>query len=217
MTHSDDNGLVLPPKLAPAHVVILPIIHKEADRASILSYCENLIDELKKIHYHGRNLRIELDTRDLPGGEKAWSWVKKGVPIRLEIGNKECATNSVFMGRRDKDYKDRKIVPKEEFLSFVKAELDDIQAHLFLRAQEFRQKNTVTILNKDDFYQFYKGENEGGFALANWNGSAEIEAKIKQDLGVTIRCIPFENGSSQGKCIFSGEPSKYQAVFAKAY
>lgn len=216
MTHSDDNGLILPPKLAPAHVVILPIIHKEEDKASILTYCENLMEELKKIHYHGRNLKVELDTRDLPGGEKAWSWVKKGIPIRLEIGNKECSLNSVFMGRRDKDYKDRKMVSKEELLSFIKAELDDMQAHLFLRAKEFQQKNTVTISNKNDFYDFYNGE--GGFALAHWNGSAEIEAKIKQDLGVTIRCIPFENASSQSSsCIFSGEPSQHQVIFAKSY
>jgi prolyl-tRNA synthetase len=215
MTHSDDNGLIVPPKLAPAHVVILPIIHKEEDKASVLSYCENLARDLRKIYYHGRVLSIELDTRDLPGGEKAWSWVKKGVPIRLEIGKKECESNTVFMGRRDKEYKDRKSLPRDEFLNLAKAELDDIQANLFLRAQAFQKENTVTIGNKEDFYEFYKGP--GGFALAYFNGNNEIEAKIKKDLGVTIRCIPQDKVHEKGKCIFTGDANCQQVIFAKAY
>lgn len=216
MAHSDDNGLILPPKLAPVHVVIMPIIHKEEDRANILAYCQKLAAELREIRYHDQRLKIEIDTREMTGGEKGWSWVKKGVPIRLEIGNKESSSDSVFMGRRDKEYKDRKTLSRSEFIQIVKAELDDLQAHLLLRAQEFRTKNTATIDNKDDFYKFFKGE-DGGFALAHWNGSAEIEAKIKQDLSVTIRCIPFDDKSGPGKCIFTGEPSKQRVIFAKAY
>ena len=214
MTHSDDNGLVMPPKLAPSHVVILPVIHKEEDRANILAYCQQLADELREMHYHGRRLSVEIDTRELPGGEKAWSWVKKGVPIRLEIGGKELASNAVFMGRRDKDYKDRKAVARAEFVATLLAELDDIQAHLLLRAKEFQKQNTVTITEMRDFDEFFKGD--GGFALAHWNGDAAIEAKLKQDLGVTIRCIPFDK-SSPGKCVFTGEHSPQQVVFAKAY
>ncbi len=216
MAHSDDNGLILPPKLAPVHVVIMPIIHKEEDRDNILTYCQQLADELRDIHYHDQRLKIEVDTREMTGGEKGWSWVKKGVPIRLEIGNKESGSDSVFMGRRDKEYKDRKSIPRQEFINNVKAELDELQAYLLSRAQEFRTKNTATIDNKDDFYKFFKGEN-GGFVLAHWNGSAEIEAKIKQDLSVTIRCIPFDNKSGPGTCIFTGEPSKQRVIFAKAY
>jgi len=215
MTHSDDNGLMLPPKLSPSHVVILPIIHKEADRASILAYCKQLADELQDIQYHGRRLGVEIDTRDMAGGEKSWSWVKKGIPLRLEIGNKECTGNTVFMGRRDREYKDRNTLSRHEFISTIKAELDDIQAHLLLRAQAFQKQNTNVITNKDDFYAFFMGN--GGFALAHWNGSAQIEAKLKQDLGVTIRCIPFDNQSGQGQCIFTGEQSPQQVVFAKAY
>lgn len=215
MTHSDDDGLILPPKLAPTHVVILPIIHKEEDREKILSYCDTLAHELQEIRYHDRRLNIEIDNREITGGEKAWSWVKKGVPIRLEIGNKECTAKSVFMGRRDKTYKDRKTIARQEFLAIVAAELDDIQAHLLLRAQEFQEKNTITVNNKADFYEFFKGD--GGFALAHWNGSTEIEAKLKADLNVTIRCMPFTHQSEPGLCIFSGEPSVQQVIFAKAY
>ncbi|VVC76720.1 Proline--tRNA ligase [Aquicella siphonis] len=215
MAHSDDNGLVLPPKLAPSHIVILPVIHKEEDRANILAYCQQLADELRDMHYHGRRLGVEIDTRELPGGEKSWSWVKKGVPIRLEIGNKEYSANSVFMGRRDRDYKDRKTLSRQEFLHLVKAELDDIQAHLLLRAQEFHNGNTVTINSRDEFYDFFSGS--GGFALAHWNGRAETEAQVKQDLSVTLRCIPFDNHSGPGQCIFTGEPSPQRVIFAKAY
>lgn len=215
MTHSDDNGLILPPKLASTHIVILPVIHKEEDRANILAYCQALANELGDIHYHGRKIGVEIDTRELSGGEKAWSWVKKGVPVRLEIGNKEMTNNSVFMGRRDKEYKDRVAVPRAEFITSITQQLDEMQANLLARARAFQKENTVEINSKEEFYNFFKGEGSG-FVLAHWNGSAEIEAKIKQDLSVTIRCIPFEK-SEAGTCIFSGEPSKQRVVFAKAY
>lgn len=215
MTHSDDDGLVLPPKIAPAHVVILPIVHKEEDRAAILNYCQKLADELRQIHYHGKRLGVEIDLRDLPGGEKAWSWVKKGIPIRLEIGNKEHSADSVFMGRRDKPYKDRVSVKREEFVATVQHQLDEMQTNLLTRAREMQKKHTVMIDNQDDFYTFFKGE--GGFALAHWNGSEAVEAQLKKDLNVTIRCLPFENKSQTGKCIFTGEKSEQLALFAKAY
>ena len=215
MTHSDDNGLIVPPRLAPAHVVILPIIHKEEDRPAILAYCDKLAAELRQTHYYERRLNVEVDTRDLPGGEKAWSWVKKGVPIRIEIGNKEVSADSVFMGRRDKEYKDRQVVKRSDFLANLTKELDELQQTLLNRARAFQEANTVVITNKADFYRFFEGE--GGFAFAHWNGSAEVEAQIKEDLSVTIRCIPLENKSGPGICIFTGEPSVQQVVFAKAY
>lgn len=215
MTHSDDNGLVLPPKIAPAQVVILPIIHKEEDRANILAYCDKLASELRDMHYHGQRLRVELDTRELTGGEKAWSWVKKGVPIRLEIGNKECQAKSVFMGRRDREYKDRITQSRDEFLATVIAQLDEMQASLLAKARAFQQANTVEIHSKEEFYQFFA--KDGGFALVHWNGDPAIEAQIKQDLSVTTRCIPFEQNDTPGKCIFTGEPSKRRVIFAKSY
>lgn len=215
MSHSDDNGLVLPPRIAPAHVVILPVIHKEEDRANILAYCENLAKELKQIQYHDRQLGVEVDTRDLPGGEKGWSWYKKGIPIRIEVGNKEVSGNAVFMGRRDKDYKDRKAIPRQEFMTTITAELDDLQATLLSRAQAFKKQNTVVITNLNDFYEFFKGD--GGFAVAHWNGDAAIEEKMKRELSVTIRCMPLELKGQSGKCIFTGEDSAQPVIFAKAY
>jgi prolyl-tRNA synthetase len=216
MTHSDDNGLVLPPKLTPTHLVILPIIHKEEDRANVMDYCHQLASELRELRYHDKRLVIEIDTRELTGGEKAWSWVKKGVPIRLEIGNKEVSQQTVFMGRRDKEYKDRQTLSREAFMEQIIGELDNIQQNLLIKARQFRDANTIVIENEKDFYEYFKGE-KGGFALAHWNGDPAIEAKIKQDLSVTIRCMPFDQRGNKGKCIFTGQESAQPVIFAKAY
>jgi prolyl-tRNA synthetase len=215
MSLSDDDGLVLPPRIAPLQVVILPIIHKEEDRQSILQYCEQLSEALRQISYHQKPIAVEIDKREMTGGEKAWSWVKKGVPFRIEVGTKERDTHSVFVGRRDKEYKDRKNISSSEFLTTLTKELDGMQQSLLERARTFQQQNTRVIDNKSDFYDFFT-KDDGGFALAHWNGDSEIEAKIKSDLNVTIRCIPLSDGEP-GICIFSGEKSKKRVIFAKAY
>lgn len=217
MTHSDDDGLVLPPKIAPSHIVILPIVHQEQDRSKILEYCHELAEELRHIPYVSKSLNVEIDTRQITGGEKAWSWVKKGIPIRLEIGNKEREGNQVSVGRRDKAYKDRSLQSRQEFIATVIQQLDEMQANLLSRAKKFQMQNTVTINDAKEFYHFFK-EGPGGFAIAHWNGDAKIEARIKQELGVTIRCIPFDNNKSEkGKCIFTNEMNSQLVIFAKAY
>jgi prolyl-tRNA synthetase len=217
MTHSDDDGLIMPPKLAPVHVVILPILHKEEQKAEILSYCELLAKQLRELYYVNRRIIVEIDTRELTGGEKAWSWVKKGVPFRVEVGMKECQNQSVFVGRRDKTYKERVSLSKDEFVAGLTRELDVIQTTLLNRARAYLEANTKEISSEKEFYDFFK-DNNGGFALAHWNGDAAIEAKIKQDLNVTIRCIPLVDGKPQpGKCIFSGEKSEQAVIFAKSY
>lgn len=215
MTHSDDDGLVLPPKIAPIHVVIVPVIHKEENRATITEYCETLATEVRRLSYNNKPIAVEIDYRDLPGGEKNWSWVKKGVPIRLEIGIKECEANSVFLGRRDKSYKDRHAENRQQFLATVVQQLDEIQKTLLQRAQDFQKLNSIEINSEKDFYNYFKSE--GGFAYAHWNGDPQIEARVKADLSVTIRCIPMHGTSEPGKCIFTGEPSEQRVIFAKAY
>ncbi len=217
MTHSDDNGFVAPPKIAPTHVVILPILHKEEQKAEILSYCTTLAEDIRKLSYANRNLVVEIDQRELTGGEKAWSWVKKGVPIRIEVGMKECQNQSVFVGRRDKEYKERFSQTRDEFLSTLITQLEEMHQGMLTRAQQFQKQNTREIHSKKEFYEFFT-ESEGGFVLAHWNGSAAIEAQVKQDLNVTIRCIPLlDHKPEPGKCIFSGENSPQQVIFAKAY
>ena len=223
MTHSDDDGLVLPPKLAPAHIVILPMLQKEESRAQVLEYCEKLASDLRHLSYHGRPLEVELDARDARGGNKTWEWIKRGVPIRLEIGPRDIASDSVFLGRRDKAPKDKAAIPRAQFASSVTAMLDEIQAALFERAKAFRAANTHKIDTKADFYSFFtpknaeKPEIHGGFALAHWNGDPKVEAMLKDELQVTVRCIPLDAAAEAGKCPFSGEPSQRRVVFGKSY
>ncbi|MBO5781893.1 MAG: proline--tRNA ligase, partial [Opitutales bacterium] len=221
MTHSDDNGLVLPPRIAPTHIVILPIIRDEASKAEVMQYCKNLQNELSSVCYDGKPLRVELDARDIRGGEKAWSWVKKGVPIRLEIGPRDIANDSLFMARRDDGSK--QAVSRAEFVAKVPEILTQIQNNLFAKALKYRQDNTVKIDSKKDFYDFFTPQNEkkpeihGGFAMAHFDGSAEVEDMLRQDLKVTVRCIPLEGDGEEGVCPFSGRPSKQRVVFAKSY
>jgi prolyl-tRNA synthetase len=215
MTHSDDDGLIVPPRIAPVHVVILPIMRKNKDATAVLAYCDKLANELQELTYHKQPIIVEVDKRELTGGEKAWSWVKKGVPIRIEVGDKECEQNTVYMGRRDLTYKEKTSVARDEFIKTLTNMLDDIQAKLFGRAKTFQKENSIDIDNKEAFYDYFN-KTPGGFAYAHWCGDAAIEEQIKKDLNVTIRCLPLDE-KTPGKCIFPGKDSRHRAVFAKAY
>ncbi len=218
MTHSDDDGLVLPPKLSPLHVVILPLIHHEADKARILEYCEGIYKALVAQHYQGEYIRVKLDDSDSRFGEKAWGWVKKGVPIRLEVGLQELETLSVFMGRRDYSYQKKKTISKEIFIHSVVTFLSEIQQNLFLRAKQFQAKNTKFIKSKSDFYDYFQSDRNGtsGFAMSPWIGDLESKNVINQDLKVTARCIPQDQVTERGKCLFTGRKAPI-VLFAKAY
>ena len=213
MTHSDDNGLVLPPRLAPAHVVILPVLHKDGDHGEVLDYCEKLASELKHTFYGDEPIRVEVDKRDIRGGEKNWGWVKKGVPLRIEVGPRDIAENKVFGARRDEEGKFS--MDRDEFVSKAASILEDIQDGLLARATALRDENTVEIDSEEAFYDFFK--NDAGFVKAHWNGDAKIEEKIKDDLNVTIRCIPLDDADGEGTCIFSGEKSPQKVIFGKSY
>jgi prolyl-tRNA synthetase len=223
MTHSDDDGLVLPPRVAPSHVVILPVLHKEESRAEVLEYCERLARELRDVRYHDRPLEVVLDTSEARGGGKVWDWVKKGIPIRLEVGPRDIAEDSVFVGRRDQGHKERFSQKREEFVATVADQLDEIQSGLFERARQFREEHTRRIDTKEEFYEFFTPENKerpeihGGFALAHWSGDPEVEAAVNDELSVTIRTIPLDAGEEEGTCVISGRPSKRRVVWAKAY
>ena len=221
MTNSDDDGLVLPPKLAPLHVVILPVLHSEAEKENVLKYCETLKRDISQKKYCGSEIKVDVDSRDLRGGEKMWSWVKKGVPIRIEVGPRDIAADSLFVARRDTG--EKLAYPRTKFLEDVPDILQSIQDGLFNRAKAYRDANTVEISSKEDFYAYFTPKNEkkpeihGGFAIADYNGSAEIEDMLRRDLKVTVRCIPLSGAVPKGKCIFTGENAKYRAVFAKSY
>lgn len=216
MAHSDDDGLVLPPRIASAHMAIIPIIHNEDARGRIMSYCDELAARLKAIRYQDQPLRVIVDTRDMRGGEKSWSWIKKGIPLRLEVGLREIEAGKLQIARRDKPHKEMTPFSEEG----VVALLEEMQANLLERATAFRDQHTVEIHDKKSFYDFFASKGDeihGGFALCHWNGDPAIEAKVKDDLNVTIRCIPLHLPHHAGKCIFTGEHSPYKVIFAKSY
>lgn len=219
MTHADDNGMVVPPRLAPSHVVILPITPKEETRTQVLEHCEKLAREIRDLTYDGKPIRVEFDDRDLRGGEKMWQWVKKGVPLTVEVGPRDLEGDSVFVGRRDKGPQERSGMPRAEFVAGLPELLQEMQDNLHTRAREFRDANTVTIDTKEDFYDFFAAREEihGGFALAHWAHDAAMEEQLQKDLKVSIRCIPEEGGGEPGTCPFTGQPSKGRLVFSKAY
>ena len=217
MVHSDDDGLVVPPRVAPAHVVILPIVKKGVDNAEVLESAEALKKSLKEKIYHGRPVEVEIDSRDI-GGARGWEWVKKGIPLRIELGPRDIANNSVFMARRDTNKKAG--LNRDEFVDNITDILDDIQNTLFERALKYREENTFSIDDKKEFYALYKkakGYNNGAFVMAHWCGSGECEEQIKKDLSVTIRCIPFDSPQEDGSCICCGKESQKRVLFAKAY
>lgn len=216
MTHSDDDGLVLPPKIAPLHIVILPVLHKEETKATVLDYCEKLKSSIEGISFDDKAIRVEIDSRDLRGGEKSWQWIKKGVPIRIEVGPRDIAEDSLFMGRRDQDSSSKSAIKRVDFLEELPTLLQNIQDTLFNKALKFRENNIKKIDNKEEFYEYFNND-QGGFAYVHWNGKAEVEAKIKEDLKVTLRCIPLDGDKSPGKCVITGEPSSQRAYFARSY
>ncbi len=226
MTHADDDGMICPPKLAPQHIVILPIAQKAEDRDRVLTYCKALKKDLEAQSYAGAPVRVQIDDRDLGGGVKSWQWIKKGVPMRVEVGPRDIDKDSVFVGRRDKGAKEKTSFVRGEFIAKAADILEEIQTALYQRALAHRTEHTKTIDTKDDFYAFFadpakKKESDptpihGGFAMTHFNGDPALEAKIKEDLKVTVRCIPLDGGEP-GTCPFTGEPSKQRVVWAKAY
>ncbi len=209
MTHSDDNGLVLPPKLAPIQVVIVPIFKTDEEQSLVMEYSELIKKELKD-----RNIRTKLDDRDQykPGWKFAQNEVE-GTPIRIAVGPRDVANNKVEIARRD--LLSKELISRESLGDVVSDLLIEIQSNLFERAKKFRDENTHYVDTYDDFKKVLN--EKGGFIYAHWDGTAETEAKIQEETKATIRCIPLKEDHEQGKCIISGKPSKRRVLFARAY
>jgi prolyl-tRNA synthetase len=216
MTHGDDDGLVVPPRLAPCHIVIIPIYRNDEERTQVLEYCGTLERELKAQSFDGSSLRVETDARDVRGGEKVWHHIKRGVPIRLEVGPRDMASDSVFLGRRDKAPRDKSGVPRAEFVASASATLSDIQATLLARAEAFRDESSKRIDSLDDFRAFFADDAGGGFAYSHWADDPAVD-EILKGLKVSARCIPRAGEDDPGTCIFTGQPSQRRVIFAKAY
>jgi len=224
MVHSDDDGMVMPPRLSPAHVVLLSIIRKPEEEETVLAYCRKLESELKAQRYHGDPLEVVLDKRDMNAGERGWEWVKKGIPLRVEIGLRDIEKNSVFVARRDRAPREKYGQGREEFVRTVCGVLDEIQGSLFERAERFMRENTRKIDDYEELVRFFTPENQekpeihGGFALSPWCEGTGCEEKLKSELSVTIRCIPLDRDEDErGRCVVCAGPGKGRVVLAKAY
>ena len=209
MTHSDDNGLVLPPNLAPYQVVIVPIYRGEEQMKEVLKVAEKIKSELIN-----NNIRVKFDNRDnFKPGFKFNEYELKGVPLRIAIGPTDIENGNVEVARRD-DFS-KNIVSQNELPKYIKNQLIDIQKTLFDRAKKFQKDNITTVDSFDDFKDVLN--KKGGFILAHWDGTEVTENAIKNETKATIRCIPLENKKETGTCVYSGKPSKGRVFFAKAY
>jgi prolyl-tRNA synthetase len=209
MTHSDDNGLVLPPKLAPIQVVIIPIYKSEDQLNQISKKIDPIIDELKS-----KNISVLYDKRDThKPGFKFNEHEIKGVPIRIVIGPKDLENSTLEIFRRDNMKKE--IIDLENVFEKIDFLMEDIQSNIFNNAHKFTKENIRTANTYEEFKSIIK--NKGGFVSAHWDGSSETEEKIKKETKATIRCIPIDSKKEEGFCVVSNKPSLQRVLFAKAY
>ncbi len=224
MAHGDDDGVIVPPRVAPHQIVILPVTPKPDTRREVIDACEALAQTLKTQIFGGEPLRVHVDKRDLQGGTKNWEWIKKGVPLRVEMGPRDITSRSVAVCRRDLGPKAKEIMGKEDFLRNVTDLLEEIQANLLARATALRDEHTRKLETLDEFKAFFgaaddeKGPARGGFALMHWAGSSEDEDSLAKEFKTTIRCIPHgDEYAEAGACFFTGRPSARRVIFAKSY
>lgn len=216
MVHSDDNGLIVPPRIAPSHLVIIPFIPSSKQAPEIQSYCYTLQQELQKNLYHKDRIKVVLDNRSMTNGEKKWHWIKKGIPICVEIGPKEVSENTVTLFRRFPDIQLKERISKETLVEVLPKMLDDIQIGLYEKALQFQQNNIVHCHDQTELYAFFhKGKK--GFVTAYFCGNESIEKQLQQELGITVRCLPLSFQERLGKCIFTNALESRIAIFAKAY
>ena len=209
MVHSDDEGLVIPPKLAPIHVVLVPIYRKDEERIAVIEKIDEIAASLKAV-----GLKVKVDDRDThKPGYKFAEWEQKGIPVRLALGPRDLAQNSIELARRD--LKTKEVVSMDGLETRIQEMLEDIQNSLYNKAKSFLENRTYTVNSWEEFIDVL--ENKQGFAYAHWDGTGETEAKIKEMTKGTIRCIPLDNVQEAGTCILTGAPSVQRVLFAKSY
>jgi prolyl-tRNA synthetase len=220
MAHSDDEGLVLPPRLAPIHVVIVPIWKSDTERTQVCDAAHKLAKELRE-----DGLTVKVDDRDnMRPGDKYYEWERKGVPVRIELGPRDLQAGTVMLKRRiapvDANGKAvKETLPMQDLGLAVGKILDEFQRFLYERALKFREANTVSVDTWDDFVAVFKGEGSK-FVYAHWDGTAATEKAIKEATKATIRCLPYEGqgpAAAPGACIKTGAPSARRVLFAKNY
>ena len=225
MAHSDDDGLVLPPRVATKQVVIIPVTPKPDSKDAVLAACHALADTLARTKtFHGDPIRAHVDTRDLQGGQKKWEWVKKGTPVRIEIGPRDIESRKVCLQRRDQAPNEKSFVDKEEFIQMLPNVLQEIHDKLLAAATEFRNENISACNDADAFNAYWENENAGWLATP-WAGTAEEEDKLSKQHKITIRCLPIDDAglpkallSEVGDtCFLTRRPSQTMALWGRSY
>ena len=209
MGHADNHGLVLPPKLAPIQVVIIPI-YKNVEQIEALSESAKKI----KAGLEAVGITVKYDDRD--NNKPGWKFADyelKGVPVRIAIGPRDLENNTIEVARRDNLTKET--IPIDKVYEHIPKLLDEIQTNIYNNALKFRKENTFYVDSWDEFLKVL--DNPGGFIMAHWDGTAETEEKIKEESKATIRCIPFDSPGESGKCVYSGKPSGRRVLFARSY
>ena len=223
MVHGDDDGLVIPPRIAQTHIVIIPIVHQEDKKQEVFDFCDEMKKNLSERFYYQLPLQVKVDKRDERGGEKNWYWIKKGVPIRIEIGLKEMAEGKVSLAMRTKGHKEKLFLSLGDLYQNISLYLDEIQMALYEKAKNFLHVNTHYFDNKEALFKFFKPKNSenpeihGGFAKTFWAGTKDLEELLKKEHGITIRCIPLDERKKEGVCPFTGKTTDKMVIFAKAY
>ncbi len=227
MTHADDDGMRMPPRVAPQQIIIMPILRSDGDPKVVLDYCEKLRTALQAQSYAGQSVRVRVDKRDISGAEKKWEWIKKGVPLLLEIGPRDVEGGKVCVIRRDRMAEGKRFIDQNEFVKTVAVELEAIQKGMFDEALAFQRARTVTLATFDEIKEYFSKDADTsyaggqGFVRAHYDNSAEIIMKPLleklDDIGVTIRCLFSDPDGKKGPCIFTGQMTKTIAIFARAY
>lgn len=223
LTHSDDDGLVLPPRVAPAHVILIPMIMNEADTDKILDYCDALAADLKKVAYYGGAVKVSVDKKEDRGGVKFWRAVKKGIPLRIEIGLREIEGNNLSVSRRDKPAKEKVAMTRETLLSEVPALLDEMHDNLYQRALEMRKSRMAELSSWPELEKYFQQDENSisGWAIGSFDIDCEDKPEVVEKLKglkLTIRCIVNDGKNTQATpCIFSGKLTTTRVIFARAY
>lgn len=228
MTHADDDGMVVPPKVAPYQIVILPLIKKAEDTDAVLAYVAKIQTELKKQFPFGEKIRIKVDRRDKAPADKFWEWTRKGAPVICEIGMRDVEANNIMVKERIKlgTPEGKEIVSFTDFVVNIVTRLEKIQQTMFEKAQNRLLNNIRTdIKTPEEFRKYFTESNiwiEDGqqgkvaFVRGKWCADPESEAVLKE-LKITIRCIPFDQSNTQGTCLLTGKPATMDVIYARSY
>jgi prolyl-tRNA synthetase len=217
MTHGDDDGLRLPPRIAPKQIVILPVIPKPEVEAEVLAYANEIAGMLRQVRWDGIPLTVHVDARDMRGGDKNWQWIKKGAPIRIEVGPRDIEKRAAMVARRDMTPKDRSSIGIDSLAEQIPAMLQEIHDTYYRQACEYQAKRTRTDIGDfEGLKAYFENDSAPGFVVGKWSGDSSIEEKLAE-LKVTVRCLPSEQSGTAGRCLVTGLPATIDAVYARSY